>query len=85
MMMGWPKTGNHIAGSATMKEPPDEREAGLKAELQRLKGQRKTLKEDMKKLKRELNELKGSTPNTPLDRDDDQDDDQNDDQNDEQD
>ncbi len=79
-MVGWPKTGNHIAGSATMKKPQDEREAELKAELQRLKGQRKTLKEDMKKLKRELKELKGSTPNTPLDRDDVQDDVQDDEQ-----
>jgi len=73
MMMGRPMTGNHIAGSATMKKPLVEREAELKADLQRLKAQRKALKEDMKGLKKKIKELKDSTLNQPQDQDDEQD------------
>jgi len=56
-----------------MKKPLDEREAELKAELQRLKGQRKALKEDMKRLKKKIKELKDFTLNQPQEQDDDQD------------
>ena len=55
-----------------MTKPLDEREARLKADLKRLKGQRKALKEDMKRLKRKIKELKDSTPNQPQDQDDDE-------------
>jgi chaperonin cofactor prefoldin len=75
-MMGRPMTGNQIAGSATMRTPLAEREAELKAELQRLKRQRKTLKEDMKRLKKKIKELKDSTLTKPQDPDDDPNDDQ---------
>jgi len=74
--MGPPMTENHIAGSATMKKPLLEREAGLRAELQRLKGQRKALKEDMERLKKKIKELKDSSLNQPQDQDDDQGDEQ---------
>jgi phage shock protein A len=76
MMMGQPMTRNHIAASATMKKPLDEREAELKAGLQRLKVQRKALKEDMKRLKKKIKELRDSTLNQPQDQDDHQNDEQ---------
>jgi phage shock protein A len=76
--MGWAKSGNPIAGSTTMETPLDERKAGLKAELQRLKEQRKALKEDMKRLKKKIKELKGSTLNQPQAQDDDQGDEKDD-------
>jgi cell division protein FtsB len=55
--------------SASMKKKLEEREAELKAKLQRLKSRRNALKEDVKKLKRELKDLKGSKLN-PVDEDD---------------
>jgi predicted RNase H-like nuclease (RuvC/YqgF family) len=79
-MMFQPMTRNHIAASATMKRPLDEREAELKAGLQRLKEQRKALKEDMKRLKKKIKGLKDSTFNQPQAQDDDQDDNKDDDQ-----
>jgi hypothetical protein len=75
-MMGQRMTRNHIAASATMKKPLDEREAELKAGLQRLKVQRKALKEDMKRLKKKIKELRDSTLNQPQDQDDRQNDEQ---------
>ena len=56
-----------------MEKKLEEREAGLKAKLQRLKEQRKALKEDMKRLKKKLKGLKNSTFNQPQAQDDDQD------------
>ena len=57
-----------------MEKKLEEREAGLKAELQRVREQRKALKEDMKRLKKEIKELRDSTLNRPQAQDDDQDD-----------
>jgi phage shock protein A len=61
-----------------MEKPLDERKAGLKAELRRLKEQRKVSKEDMKRLKKKIKELKDSKLNHPQAQDDDQDDEKDD-------
>jgi phage shock protein A len=57
--------------SASMEKKLEEREAVLKARLQKLKDQRKALKEDMKRLKKKIKELKGSALNLPQGENDD--------------